>query len=181
MSIHKFASNVIERCLHFGTDSEKNQLIDEILEKDEKMHNSLIALVKDKFGNYVVQKMIEYSSEDKRNQIVNKILESKILQINDGYTKHVLLYIQKLGYNINSILDNSYNLKYKDNAEDVNNINNNEIINNINNNSKIKKNQINISNNNNININLNAENESNYLNNEIGSYVENRNFNINII
>ena len=83
----------------------------------------------------------------------------------------VIFSILKLGYNINSILDNSYNLKYKDNVEDVNNVNNNEIIININNNSKIKKNQINISNNDSININLNAENESNYLNNEIGSYL----------
>ena len=175
MSIHKFASNVIERCLHFGTKPEKNQLIDEILEKDEKMYNSLIALVKDKFGNYVVQKMIEYSDEDKRNQIVNKILESKILQINDGYTKHVLLYIQKLGYNINPILDNSYNSKFNNNVENVNNVDNNEIINN-NNKSKIKTNQINIGNN---NINLNAENENIYLNKKTESYMNDKNLNIN--
>ena len=42
------------------------QYINTNKERNEKMHNSLIALVKDKFGNYVVQKMIEYSDDDKR-------------------------------------------------------------------------------------------------------------------
>ena len=55
MSIHKFASNVIERCLHFGSKEEKDHLIDEIILKGDRVHNSLISLVKDKFGNYVVQ------------------------------------------------------------------------------------------------------------------------------
>ena len=73
MSIHKYASNVIERCLHFGSNEEKNRLIEEILSKGEKVHNSLISLVKDKFGNYVVQKMIEYSDKEKKDEIVKKI------------------------------------------------------------------------------------------------------------
>ena len=102
MSIHKYASNVIERCLHFGTKEEKNKLIDEIILRGDKMHNSLISLVKDKFGNYVVQKMIEYSDKDKRDQIINKILSSSLIIRNDGYTKHVLNYIEKLGYAINN-------------------------------------------------------------------------------
>ena len=118
------------------------------------MHNSLIALVKDKFGNYVVQKMIEYSDDDKRIQIVDKILGSKILQKNDGYTKHVLLYIQKMGFNINSFSDNSDNSNYKDNDDSVNN---NVNINNINSNNrnKLKKLKNKEGNNN----SLNLENE----------------------
>ena len=78
MSIHKFASNVIERCLHFGSKIEKGQLIDEVLEKNEKMYNSIISLVKDKFGNYVVQKMMEYSDEEKRKQII--IIFKKVIK-----------------------------------------------------------------------------------------------------
>ena len=60
ISIHKFASNVIEKCLHYATDEQKANLINELLSKDDNVHDSLISLVKDKFGNYVVQKMIEY-------------------------------------------------------------------------------------------------------------------------
>jgi hypothetical protein len=122
-------------------------------------------LVKDKFGNYVVQKMIEYSDDDKKNQIVNKILGSKILQKNDGYTKHVLLYIQKLGFNINSFIANSDNTNYKDNDDNVNNDVNNNI--NSNNITKLKKIQKSGGNNNNLNI----ENEGTYFNKESESYM----------
>ena len=68
MSIHKFASNVIERCLHFGTKEQKDDLINEIVSKDDNVHDSLITLVKDKFGNYVVQKMIEYSEPEQKDK-----------------------------------------------------------------------------------------------------------------
>ena len=74
MSIHKFASNVIERCLHFGTKAQKDDLINEIVSKEDNVHDSLISLVKDKFGNYVVQKMIEYSEPDQKERIIQKII-----------------------------------------------------------------------------------------------------------
>ena len=57
MSMHKFASNVIERCLHFGTKEQKDDIINEIIApKGENKHDPLVTLVKDKFGNYVIQK-----------------------------------------------------------------------------------------------------------------------------
>ena len=110
MSIHKFSSNVIEKCLHFGKNKERNHLIDEVLLREDKMQNSLVSLVKDKFGNYVIQKMIEYSEKDKRNEIINKILSSSSINVKDGYTKHVLNYIEKLGYNINKNINNNTNI-----------------------------------------------------------------------
>ena len=138
MSIHKFASNVIERCLHFGSKEEKDHLIDEIILKGERVHNSLISLVKDKFGNYVVQKMIEYSDNSKKDEIVKKILSSPTLKKKEGYTKHVLSYIEKLGYTINNI-DISDNIDSNSNSNDnisnvnnVNKLNNNELKLNIN-------------------------------------------------
>jgi transcriptional regulator of NAD metabolism len=119
MSIHKYASNVIERCLHFGSKEEKDRLIDEVILKGDKMHNSLISLVKDKFGNYVVQKMIEYSDKDKKDEIVKKILSSEILRKKDGYTKHVLSYIENLGYPINNSIDSSDNIDSNSNSNNI--------------------------------------------------------------
>ena len=52
MSTHKFASNIIERCLYFGSKDQKYNIIDEVLSKDDYLHDSIISLVKDKFGNY---------------------------------------------------------------------------------------------------------------------------------
>jgi hypothetical protein len=169
MSIHKYASNVIERCLHFGSKEEKDHLIDEIILKDDKMYNSLISLVKDKYGNYVVQKMIEYSDKGKKDEIVKKILNSPMLNKKDGYTKHVLNYIEKFGYTIlnntdNTSSDNSNsnsnsNSNQKDNMLNVNN-NVNKVIN-TNNLNSFLNNNINI-----ININENSESDSSYFKDE---------------
>ena len=99
MSIHKFASNVIEKCLHYGTNEQRENVINEIISKDDTAHDNLLALVKDKFGNYVVQKMIEYSNQDKKLAIIKRIINSQALKKRDGFSKHVINFIEKLGFN----------------------------------------------------------------------------------
>ena len=106
---------------------QKNNIIDEILLRDDYLHDSLLSLIKDKYGNYVVQKMIENSEKDKREEIIQKILNSYLIKRKEGYTKHVLNYIDKLGYNIykgNFNFQKNVNIK-KINVNNVNNINNN--------------------------------------------------------
>ena len=128
MSTHKYASNIIERCLYFGSKEKKYSIIDEVLSKDDYLHDSLISLVKDKFGNYVVQKMIENSEEDKKIEIIKRILNSYLVKRKEGYTKHVLNYIDQLGYNTNNnnfskqICVNNNNT----NINDINNLNKDE-------------------------------------------------------
>ena len=58
MSVHKFASNVIEKALSYGTIEQRSEIIKEIISKDDLVHDSLLSMVKDKFGNYVVQKAL---------------------------------------------------------------------------------------------------------------------------
>lgn len=58
-SKHKFASNVVERCLVCGTDAERRELVSTVITKNERGENSLLNLLKDGYGNYVIQKMLE--------------------------------------------------------------------------------------------------------------------------
>ncbi|KAF9701325.1 hypothetical protein EKO04_000304 [Ascochyta lentis] len=58
-SKHKFASNVVERCLVCGTDAERRELVSTVITKNERGENSLLSLLKDGYGNYVIQKMLE--------------------------------------------------------------------------------------------------------------------------
>ena len=153
MSIHKFASNVIERCLHFGTKEQKEDLINEIIESNEENgHDSLTTLVKDKFGNYVIQKMIEYAEEEQKEKIVKKIITSDILKKKDSYSKHVISYIEKLGYNVST--------GQKKNINNMNNLNNNLASNN---NMNMNENNNNMMNN---FQNMNINNMNNYMNNQ---------------
>jgi mRNA-binding protein PUF3 len=58
-SKHKFASNVVERCLICGSDAERRELVSTVITKNERGENNLLNLLKDGYGNYVIQKMLE--------------------------------------------------------------------------------------------------------------------------
>ena len=114
-SLHKFASNVVEKCLTLGNKSQNEKIVNEIIEQDNKSNNILLSLVKDKFGNYVVQKMIEFSDMKNKVILVKKIISSQVLKKRDGFSKHVMGMIEKLG--LTSLLEQGNN--------DNQNINNN--------------------------------------------------------
>ena len=121
LSIHRFSSNIIERCLYFGTNEQKNNLIDEVLKKEDNSNKSIISLVKDKYGNYVVQKMIENSDNAKKDEIIKKIMNSSLSQKKEGYTKHVFNYIGKIGHKISSDnIQSSININNDNNIQNKN-------------------------------------------------------------
>jgi len=95
-SIHKYASNVVERALTFGNEKQRQNIINEIIKQDDQMKECLLSMVKDKFGNYVVQKIIEYSDQETRKNIVDRINSSQSLKKKDGFSKHVINFIEKL-------------------------------------------------------------------------------------
>jgi hypothetical protein len=121
MSMHKFASNVIERCLHFGTKEQKDDIINEIIApKGDNKHDPLVTLVKDKFGNYVIQKIIEYAEPEQKEKIIQKILSTDIAKKKDNYSKHVISFIERMGYNVNN------GQKKQNNNSNNNNLNENQ-------------------------------------------------------
>ena len=94
-SLHKFASNVIEKALNKGSEKQRRDIINEIIFLDEKEKDIIISMVKDKFGNYVIQKIIEYSDPLTKQKIINKILKEKNILKSEVFSKHVMNYIQK--------------------------------------------------------------------------------------
>jgi pumilio RNA-binding family len=95
-SIHKYASNVIEKALSHGNESQRKNIINEIIKQDDQMKECLISMVKDKFGNYVVQNLIKYSDKETRNNIINRLISNQSLKKKDGFSKHVINLIEKL-------------------------------------------------------------------------------------
>jgi pumilio RNA-binding family len=76
---------VIEKCLSFGNQSQRKEIINEIIDKDDLVNDSLLAMVKDKYGNYVVQKMIEVADQKMKENIVKRIISSQALKKRDGF------------------------------------------------------------------------------------------------
>ena len=124
-SIHKYASNVIEKCLALGKKDQIGQIVTEVIEQDNKNNDVLLSLVRDKFGNYVVQKMIEVGDMKSKEILVKKIVSSQVLKKRDGFSKHVISMIEKLGlaqlldqddissnYSQNAMINNGGNANY---------------------------------------------------------------------
>lgn len=73
LSKHKFASNVVEKCIAFGTIEERHDLIEEALVPGSDGQSGIASLMKDQYGNYVLQKMLEVGDEGQRNELAQKI------------------------------------------------------------------------------------------------------------
>jgi len=95
-SLHKFASNVIEKALNKGNEKQRKDIINEIISLDEVKKGIVISMVQDKFGNYVIQKIIEYSEPLIKQKIINKILKEENILKSEGFSKHVINYIQNI-------------------------------------------------------------------------------------
>ncbi|SCU79402.1 LAFA_0B02894g1_1 [Lachancea sp. 'fantastica'] len=63
-SKHKFASNVVEKTMLFGSDAQKKQFLEKVLPRDEghathlEENAPLILMMRDQYANYVVQKLV---------------------------------------------------------------------------------------------------------------------------
>ncbi|KAF2688839.1 ARM repeat-containing protein [Lentithecium fluviatile CBS 122367] len=69
-SKHKFASNVVEKCLLFGTDDQRRDIMLTVIAPNERGENSLPTLIKDGFGNYVIQKLLDTLSRRDFEELV---------------------------------------------------------------------------------------------------------------
>ncbi|RKF63126.1 putative pumilio domain-containing protein [Erysiphe neolycopersici] len=57
-SKHKFASNVVERCIIFGTEEQRRHMVFLLTSSNIDGTNPLQLMMKDQFGNYVIQKLL---------------------------------------------------------------------------------------------------------------------------
>ncbi|GMH40738.1 hypothetical protein BSKO_08642 [Bryopsis sp. KO-2023] len=98
-SVHKFASNVVEKCLVFGTQHERCMLLTGMLRSDsQSTENSepIHEMMKDQYGNYVVQKLLEVCSDAQRETLLNCIRSHLHALKRVTYGKHILARVEKL-------------------------------------------------------------------------------------
>ncbi|GMH07898.1 hypothetical protein Nepgr_009738 [Nepenthes gracilis] len=94
MSYQKFASNVVEKCLTFGSPKERQVLVNEMPGSTEE-NEPLQTMIIDPFGDYVVQKVIEPCD----NQTCELILSRVNFHLNSSkytYGKHIIARVEKL-------------------------------------------------------------------------------------
>ena len=101
LSLHKFGSNVVEKCLLFAPPFSKFEIIDRIVcvppMTTSTMANTLEALMQSKYGNYVVQRAFEISDDSRRAILIDKIeLVVKMGKVNPkrAHAKHIFTYLE---------------------------------------------------------------------------------------
>ncbi|XP_016552255.2 pumilio homolog 4-like [Capsicum annuum] len=95
MSQHKYASNVVEKCLIFATPKERQVLVNEMLGSTPE-NEPLQAMMKDPFGNYVVQKVLETCDDQSRELILSRIRIHLTALKKYTYGKHIVSRVEKL-------------------------------------------------------------------------------------
>ena len=98
-SIHKFASNVIEKCIRRADDEQKDEIFAEIIGEPKKWQNDhILKMVGDQFGNYVIQRIIEFGTYDQRNAIYNVVYDNFDELDKSSYARHVISRLELLGF-----------------------------------------------------------------------------------
>ncbi|KAJ3206349.1 mRNA binding protein puf3 [Entophlyctis luteolus] len=99
MSKHKFASNVVEKCVAYGSKQDRQMLIDEVIavRSDGFVETSaLVAMMKDQFANYVVQKMLDVVDGDQREILLMKIKPHLQSLKKYTYGKHLITKVERM-------------------------------------------------------------------------------------
>nr|CAD7409866.1 unnamed protein product [Timema cristinae] len=92
LSQHKFASNVVEKCVTHATRSERAVLIEEVCGFND---SALHVMMKDQYANYVVQKMIDVSEPAQRKVLMHKIRPHLNSLRKYTYGKHIIAKLEK--------------------------------------------------------------------------------------
>jgi len=97
--MHKFSSNVVEKCLAYGNDEQKKTVMDKILDWPTKRHTQSVILtqmMKDMYGNYVIQKALEVSKGAQLDSLVYQIKEQQALLKKVRYGRHIISCVEKI-------------------------------------------------------------------------------------
>ncbi|KAK3905834.1 armadillo-type protein [Staphylotrichum tortipilum] len=72
-SRHKNASNVVEKCILFGTREEQRAIRDQLVAGGDDTNSPLFQLMRDQFGNYVIQKLVKALQVPDRGVLVDRL------------------------------------------------------------------------------------------------------------
>ncbi|KAG0200303.1 mRNA binding protein puf3 [Mortierella sp. GBA30] len=96
LSKHKFASNVVEKCVAYGSKSDRQKLIEEVIATKPDGTSPLVLMMKDQFANYVVQKMLDVVDGEQRDVLVTKIKPHLTSLKKYTYGKHLISKVERL-------------------------------------------------------------------------------------
>ncbi|KAL0287813.1 UNVERIFIED_CONTAM: Pumilio6, chloroplastic [Sesamum angustifolium] len=95
LCLHKFASNVVERCLEYSDSASRAILVKEIIGDGDNDDNLLI-MMKDQYANYVIQKILQICSSEQQDMLLGLIKNHLTVLKKYTYGKHIVARFEEL-------------------------------------------------------------------------------------
>ncbi|WBW72538.1 pumilio family RNA-binding protein Puf3 [Schizosaccharomyces osmophilus] len=111
LSCHKFASNVVERCISYISEDDRAFIIQKVLTEKVDNVSILMLMMKDKYANYVVQRLLEASNDKERELLISYIYPHISALKKYTYGKHLIMSVER--YRLKSRTDNSKETKHE--------------------------------------------------------------------
>ncbi|ORX71983.1 hypothetical protein DL89DRAFT_291239 [Linderina pennispora] len=93
LSVQKFSSNVMEKCIRLASTSTRRALVAPILQRDK-----LDTLMRDSYGNYVVQTALDFADPQQRMEIIDAIRPLLPTIRHTPYGKRIYTKLQRDGF-----------------------------------------------------------------------------------
>jgi hypothetical protein len=98
-SMHKFASNVIEKCIRRASAAQRQAIFSEIIGSPVRWETArIMRMASDQFGNYVVQRIIEFGSDLQQSAIYEVVYQNYDELAAEAYARHVISCLEDLGF-----------------------------------------------------------------------------------
>ena len=96
---HKFASNVLERCIRRATAAQREHIFEEVIGKAGRIEDRRIVLLAgDQFGNYVLQRVFEIGSQRQISAIFGVVTDHHDDLTKRPHARHVIARLEEMGY-----------------------------------------------------------------------------------
>ncbi|KAJ2783158.1 hypothetical protein GGI15_002674 [Coemansia interrupta] len=93
LSVQKFSSNVMEKCIRIASAATRRLLVAPLLQRDK-----LEILMRDSYGNYVVQTAMDFADQTQRLEIIEAIIPLLPLIRHTPYGKRIFIKLQRDGF-----------------------------------------------------------------------------------
>ncbi|KAJ1645652.1 hypothetical protein LPJ64_002769 [Coemansia asiatica] len=93
LSVQKFSSNVMEKCIRIASADTRRQLVVPLLQREK-----LEILMRDSYGNYVVQTALDFADQTQRLEIIEAILPLLPHIRHTPYGKRIYIKLQRDGF-----------------------------------------------------------------------------------
>jgi hypothetical protein len=98
-SMHKFASNVIEKCIRRASTAQRQAIFGEIIGAQGRWETQrIMRMASDQFGNYVVQRIIEFGSDLQQTAIYDVVYQNYDELVEEQYARHVISRLEDQGF-----------------------------------------------------------------------------------